>query len=165
MATTTSTQPSLFALVEVPSSYRARPAPLFQPQKIVLAKGSVSTAQRRQLVEGVCAVYPKAEVVEQLSTPHNKIRIEAEDALEGVAVFLRSQGRVDDRRFPQSARLDRVRLVFLQGDQRRNDRRRSFAQRPRNLVDGRFARPGRLNQQSVPALEKAADRVFLPGTQ
>lgn len=82
MVSAASIQPSLFAQVETPSTYRPRPAPLFQPQKIVLAKGSVATAQRRQLVEGVCAVYPKAQVIEQLSTPHNKIRIEAEDSLD-----------------------------------------------------------------------------------
>jgi spore photoproduct lyase len=82
MVVTASIQPSLFPQLEAQSAYCSRPAPLFQPQKIVLAKGSVSTVQRRQLVEGVCAVYPKAEVVEQLSTPHNKTRIEAEDPLD-----------------------------------------------------------------------------------
>ncbi len=81
-APSASPQLSLFDQIQVEPAYCPRPAPLFQPQKIVLAKGSVATAQRRQLVEGVCAVYPKAQVVEQLSTPHNKIRIEAEDPLD-----------------------------------------------------------------------------------
>jgi spore photoproduct lyase len=62
--------------------YRPRPAPLFQPRKIVLAKGSVSTTARRRLVDGVLAVYPKTEVIEQLTVPHNKVRIEADDPLD-----------------------------------------------------------------------------------
>jgi hypothetical protein len=75
-------QPSLFDRVYAEVTYYPRQAPLFQPQKIVLAKGSVATAQRRHLVDTICAVYPKAAVIEQLLTPHNKIRIEAEDALD-----------------------------------------------------------------------------------
>src|SRR5262245_14569675 len=82
MLPTASAQPSLFSPVEAGPVYCPRPAPLFQPQTIILAKGSVSTRQRRHLVEGICGVYPKAKVVEQLSTPHNKIRIEAEDPLD-----------------------------------------------------------------------------------
>ena len=81
-ATTASAQLSLFDHVQPEPAYSPRPDHLFHPQKIVLAKGSVSTAQRRQLVEGVCTAYPKAEVVEQLSIPHNRIRIEAEDLLD-----------------------------------------------------------------------------------
>lgn len=82
MVLAASTQPSLFECVQATAPYPPRPAPLFQPQKIILAKGSIATAERRQLVERVCAVYPKAEVIEQLSIPHNKIRIEAEDPLD-----------------------------------------------------------------------------------
>ena len=61
-----------------------RAAPLFSPRKIILAKGSILDCGncRRQLVDGVVAVYPKAEVIEQPSVPHNKVRIEAEDPLD-----------------------------------------------------------------------------------
>lgn len=62
--------------------YQPRPGPLFQPRKVVLAKGSVTTAARRQLVDGVLSVYPKAEVIEQPTVPHNKVRIEADDPLD-----------------------------------------------------------------------------------
>ena len=75
-------QRSLFDADEFGLAYRPRPAPLFQPRKIVLAKGSVSTPARRQLVDGVLAVYPKAEVLEHLNVPHNKVRIEADDPLD-----------------------------------------------------------------------------------
>jgi spore photoproduct lyase len=63
-------------------NYRPRSAPLFQPRKIVLAKGSIATGARRRLVDDICGVYPKAEVIEQLAVPHNKVRIEADDPLD-----------------------------------------------------------------------------------
>lgn len=75
-------QRSLFDQTHFNNDYSPRPAPLFQPQKIVLSKGSVSTAGRRKLVDSICGVYPKAEVIEQLSIPHNKIKIEAGDPLD-----------------------------------------------------------------------------------
>jgi DNA repair photolyase len=72
----------LFEAHEASLSYRPRPAPLFQPRKIVLAKGSIATAARRRLADGICGVYRKAEVIEQLDVPHNRIRIDANDALD-----------------------------------------------------------------------------------
>lgn len=75
-------QRTLFAHLDTQSAYHPRPAPLFSPRSIVLAKGSVSTATRRALVDRVLAVYPKAKVVEQLAVPHNQVRIEADDPLE-----------------------------------------------------------------------------------
>lgn len=53
--------------------YQPRPAPFFQPRRIVLAKGSRTTAERCALVEKVCDVYPGAQVVDDPATPHNKI--------------------------------------------------------------------------------------------
>jgi len=48
----------------------------------VLAKGSITTPSRLRFVQRICAAYPKAVVVEQLSVPHNKIRVEADDPLD-----------------------------------------------------------------------------------
>jgi len=62
--------------------WRPRPAALFGPARIVLAKGSVATPARRRLVESVCAAYPDAEVQCQLDTPHNRIRVEGSDPLQ-----------------------------------------------------------------------------------
>jgi DNA repair photolyase len=62
-------------------SYNPRPAPLFRPQRIVLTKGSVSTPRRRSFVDRICAVYPRAEVVEQLDRPHNKVDLGTSDPL------------------------------------------------------------------------------------
>ncbi|HTU17484.1 MAG TPA: hypothetical protein VMG10_05420 [Gemmataceae bacterium] len=67
---------------ETTLAYRPRLAPLFQPRKIVLAKDSVNAATRRRLVDGVLAVYPKAEIIEQPTVPHDKVRIEADDPLD-----------------------------------------------------------------------------------
>lgn len=82
MSTTAIRQRTLFEESELTLNYRPRPAPLFQPRKIVLAKGSIATAARKRLVDDICSVYPKAEIIEQLTVPHNKIRIEADDPLD-----------------------------------------------------------------------------------
>jgi hypothetical protein len=53
--------------------YQPRLAPLFQPSKIVLAKGSNRTRPHRRLAERICAAYADAEVVEAFGTPHNRV--------------------------------------------------------------------------------------------
>jgi spore photoproduct lyase len=59
-----------------------RRAPFFRPRRIILARGSVSTADRRALVERICAVHPDAEVIERLDVPHNRVDLGTTDALE-----------------------------------------------------------------------------------
>ncbi len=74
--------PDLFSALERnEAAYSPRPAPLFQPQRIILTKGSVSTRKRRVFVESICAVYPRAEIIEQLDTPHNKVSLGISDPL------------------------------------------------------------------------------------
>lgn len=62
--------------------YRPRPAPLFQPARIVLAKGSTATSERHKRVEEICGCYPAAEVVEALDTPHNRVDLGGTGLLE-----------------------------------------------------------------------------------
>ncbi len=74
--------PDLFSALEIDEQgYRPRPAPLFRPHRILLTKGSMATPQRRSLVERICAIYPRAEVVQQLDTSHNKINLGISDPL------------------------------------------------------------------------------------
>lgn len=63
----------LLPMAAVGSAYQPRLPPLFRPSRIVLTKGSLSTLRRRSFVEHICALYPKAQVIEQLAVPHNKI--------------------------------------------------------------------------------------------
>lgn len=61
-------------VVDVPrKAYRPRPAPLFTPLRIVLAKGSNRTEARRHLAERICAAYPGAEVIQAFDIPHNRV--------------------------------------------------------------------------------------------
>jgi DNA repair photolyase len=62
-------------------AYRPRPAPLFRPSRIVLAKGSDRNGDRRLLAKRICAAYPEAEVVEAFGTPHNRVALGERDAL------------------------------------------------------------------------------------
>jgi len=63
----------MFAVNEPLEDYLPRPVSLFQPSRIVLAKGSNRTQGRRQLTERICAAYPEAEVVEAFGVPHNRV--------------------------------------------------------------------------------------------
>jgi len=56
-------------------TYDPRQPAGFSPTRIVLAKGSNTTATRRQLAERICAAYPTADVIEDFGTPHNRISL------------------------------------------------------------------------------------------
>jgi len=75
-------QTELFASRVTSETYTPRPAPLFRPRQIILAKGGLNTPERRCLVDGICAAYPSAKVIEQLSVPHNKVSFDCTDPLE-----------------------------------------------------------------------------------
>lgn len=49
--------------------------------QIYLAKGSLSTPERRRYVEGICRLYPEVKIIERLGTPHNRIEINTKDTL------------------------------------------------------------------------------------
>lgn len=82
MQLNTHAQPTLFDLADHDEHYTPRPVDLFRPQRIILAKGSVSTVKRRSLAERICAAYPQAEVEERLGTAHNKIDLGISDPLQ-----------------------------------------------------------------------------------
>lgn len=58
-----------------------RPVRFFRPSRIVLAKGANTTESRRALADGICKVYPDAEVVEAFGIPHNRIALGESDPL------------------------------------------------------------------------------------
>ncbi|MGA2065273.1 MAG: radical SAM protein [Thermoguttaceae bacterium] len=69
------------AVDEPLEDYLPRPAPLFRPSRIVLAKGSNRTEGQRRLAGKVCEAYPDAEVVEAFGTPHNRVDLGESDPL------------------------------------------------------------------------------------
>ncbi len=58
----------------------ARPEYLTISQ-IYLARGSLSTPERRRFIERICRLYPEAEIKECLDTPHNRIELNKNDVL------------------------------------------------------------------------------------
>lgn len=82
MMTTPKTQPGLFDSADHEEPYTPRPVDLFRPQRVILAKGSITTAKRQSLAERICAAYPQAEVEERLGTAHNKIDLGISDPLQ-----------------------------------------------------------------------------------
>ncbi len=63
------------------TGYQPRPVALFNPDQIVLAKGSCTTPQRRRFAETVCAAYPAARVIPQPTIPHNRVDLGPPDML------------------------------------------------------------------------------------
>ena len=70
------------------SPYRPRAAPMFRPERIVLAKGALDYSFGRELADSISAAYPRATVDEQLDTPHNRI-----DLGTGDSVALQNRGK------------------------------------------------------------------------
>ncbi|KKK78294.1 hypothetical protein LCGC14_2845030, partial [marine sediment metagenome] len=62
-------------------AYRPRKAAGFSPSRIVLAKGSNTTATKQRLAENICGAYPEAEVIEDFGTPHNRVDLGRSDPL------------------------------------------------------------------------------------
>jgi len=78
-------RPSLFDQRELglslPRDYEPiRPAH-FEVARIILAKGSIATPERRRFVEHICDLYPEAPVEERCDTPHNQLNFGVEEPL------------------------------------------------------------------------------------
>lgn len=61
--------------------YEPKKAPHFEPERIVLAKGSLDDPERAGLVERICALYPQAQITRRLDVPHNRIDVMGTDLL------------------------------------------------------------------------------------
>lgn len=61
--------------------YEPRPAPHFNPDTIIITKGSLQTRQRRNLVGAICDIYPKAQIIEKLDLPHNRVELGSPEPL------------------------------------------------------------------------------------
>jgi spore photoproduct lyase len=71
----------MFPEEELFDDYMPRRVPYFHPERIVLAKGSNRTPQRRGLADKICAAYRAAEVVESFGVPHNRVDLGEIDPL------------------------------------------------------------------------------------
>lgn len=60
----------------LPKDFNPVRAPFFEPEKIIFAKGSRTTTERRGFVESIASVYPEAEVIELPDAPHNQVSLD-----------------------------------------------------------------------------------------
>jgi spore photoproduct lyase len=65
----------------LPRDYEPVQPDYVEVSRIYLAKGSISTPERRQFVERICHLYPEVEVKQCLDVPHNRIELRETDAL------------------------------------------------------------------------------------
>jgi len=73
---------SLFSTENSYSNYQPKPARHFNPDTIVLTKGSCQTAQQRDFIQAICHVYPKAQIIERFDISHNRFELGSSDSLE-----------------------------------------------------------------------------------
>ena len=73
---------SLFPTENSYLNYQPKPAQHFNPDTIVLTKGSCQTAQQRNFVQAICDLYPQARVIERFDIPHNRFELGSSEPLE-----------------------------------------------------------------------------------
>ncbi|MBN1391856.1 MAG: hypothetical protein JW947_03525 [Sedimentisphaerales bacterium] len=71
----------LFTTEALYLNYQPKRAPYFNPEKVVLSKGSCQTEQKRDFVKAICNLYPKAQVVERFDISHNRFELSSADFL------------------------------------------------------------------------------------
>jgi len=63
-------------------NYQPKPAPHFNPDTIVLTKGSFQSTQQRAFVQAICNLYSQAQVIEEFALPHNRFDLSGSEPLE-----------------------------------------------------------------------------------
>ena len=61
--------------------YQPKPAPHFNPDKIVITKGAFQNKKLHDLVRAICSIYPGARIIEKLDVPHNRVGFNSPDSL------------------------------------------------------------------------------------
>lgn len=72
---------SLFQTDNSYLNYQSKPAPHFNPDTIVLTKGSFQTTQQYDFVQAIRNLYPHAQVFEKFELPHSRFDFGASDPL------------------------------------------------------------------------------------
>jgi len=70
---------------ELPEDYVPEVPDGLDVNRIVLCRGSLSTARRESFVSRMCGVFPGAEVLEQFDTPHNRVELHETEPVHRVA--------------------------------------------------------------------------------
>jgi len=63
------------------SDYQPVSAPYFNPDAIIITKGSYQTLQQRNQVQAICSVYHKARIIKKLDQPHNRVQLDSREPL------------------------------------------------------------------------------------
>jgi spore photoproduct lyase len=67
---------------KLPVTYEPRAVTWFQPERIILTKGSCATAERETFVKKICAAYPAAKVIEAFDLNHNQVAVAGDSLIE-----------------------------------------------------------------------------------
>jgi spore photoproduct lyase len=72
----------LFPTESLYLNYQPKFAPHFNPERIVLTKGSFKTTQQRDFIRAICKLYPRARIIERFDISHNRFELGGMDLLE-----------------------------------------------------------------------------------
>ncbi len=75
------TMTNLFVTETLHLNYQPKQTPNFNPDTIVLTKGSCQTLQQSDFIRAICKLYPEASVVERFDISHNRFDIGDSDPL------------------------------------------------------------------------------------
>ena len=67
--------------LSLPRDYEPLRPAHFSVERIILAKGSISSLERKRFVERICDLYSEVEVEERLNTPHNQLNLGSQEPL------------------------------------------------------------------------------------
>jgi spore photoproduct lyase len=63
-------------------NYQPKPAPHFNPDRIVITKSSFQTTQQHDFIRAICRLYPQARIIERFDISHNRFELGGSDPLE-----------------------------------------------------------------------------------
>jgi len=73
---------NLFPTESLCLNYQPKLAPHFDPDRIVITKGSFKTTQQRDFIRAIYELYPQAQVIERFDISHNRFELSSPDPLE-----------------------------------------------------------------------------------
>ena len=140
-------------------------APVVRAKIVAPVADAMRLIYSKERDAGVAKAFQGFRIAELLRREEDEFDFACLDALQGFLVLTGGEGGVDDGGFVEFAGLDRIRLIFLQSDQRGHDDGRSGEQAACDLVDGRFSRSGGLNEERVAPFEEALNGLALAGPE
>jgi hypothetical protein len=138
--------------------------PVFGPEVVAPLADAVGLVDRKPLHAHLREQVEQAGVHEPLRSREEQPQFPRGEPVADLQAFVLRQAGVD-RGGRVADRLERIDLVFHQGDQRRDDHVGRFAHQRRQLIAEAFSPAGRHDDERIAAVERRVDRLGLQRPQ